>query len=79
MKNMPDTFSIDHKKTFSNQNTKNPSCVCAKCALWYESIPFMETLTCQCWQLKLNPLSMQINIYCLMTNQTPALLVQHAP
>ena len=34
--------------------------------------------TCQCWKLKLNPLSMQINIYCLMTNQTPVLLVQHA-
>ena len=33
--------------------------------------------TCQCWQLKLNPLSMQINIYCLMTNQMPVLLVQH--
>ena len=30
-------------------------------------------------QLKLNPLSTQINIYCLMTNQTPALLVQLAP
>ena len=35
--------------------------------------------TCQCRQLKLNPLSTQINIYCLMTNQTPALLVQRAP
>ena len=34
--------------------------------------------TCQCWQLKLNLLSTQINIYCLMTNQTPALLVQCA-
>ena len=32
-------------------------------------------MTCQCRQLQLNPLSMQINIYCLMTNQTPALLV----
>ena len=32
--------------------------------------------TCQCWQLKLNPLSTQINICCLMTNQTPVLLVQ---
>ena len=38
----------------------------------------METLTCQCRQLKLNPLSMQINIYCLMTNQISALLVQCA-
>ena len=34
--------------------------------------------TCQCRQLKLNLLSMEINIYCLMTNQMPALLVQHA-
>ena len=34
--------------------------------------------TCQCHQLKLNLLSTQINIYCLMTNRTPALLVQHA-
>ena len=33
--------------------------------------------TCQCRQLKLNPLSTQINIYCLMTNQMPALLIQH--
>ena len=35
--------------------------------------------TCQCRQLRLNPLSTQINIYCLMINQTPALLVQRAP
>ena len=35
--------------------------------------------TCQCRQLKLDPLSRQLNIYCLMTNQTPALLVQRAP
>ena len=35
--------------------------------------------TCQCRQLRLNPLSTQINICCLMTNQTPALLVQRAP
>ena len=34
--------------------------------------------TCQCRQLKLNLLSTQINIYCLMTNQTPALLVECA-
>ena len=34
---------------------------------------------CQCRQLQLNPSPTQINIYCLMTNQTPALLVQHAP
>ena len=32
-----------------------------------------------CQQLKLKLLSMQINIYCLMTNQTPVLLVQSAP
>ena len=35
--------------------------------------------TCQCPQLKLNLLSTEINFYCLMTNQTPALLVQRAP
>ena len=35
--------------------------------------------TYRCWQLKLNPLSTQINIYCLMTNKTPTLLVQRAP
>ena len=34
--------------------------------------------TCQCRQLRLNPLSTQINIYCIMTNQTHALLVQRA-
>ena len=38
----------------------------------------METSTCQCRQLKLNPLSTQINIHCLMTNQTPAFLIQRA-
>ena len=55
--------------------------VCSRCALWqyYEIVRFIETTTCQCRQLKLNPLSTQINIYCLMTNQTPALLVQCAP
>ena len=35
------------------------------------------SMTCQCRQLKLNLLSMKINIYCLMTNQMPVLLVQH--
>ena len=43
----------------------------------------METSTCQrlvnVGNFKLNLLSTQINIYCLMTNQTPALLVQRAP
>ena len=71
------------RKHFPNQNTKNPSCVCARCALWYESVRFMETSTCQrlgqCRQLKPKLLSTQINIYCLMTNQPPALLVQRAP
>ena len=56
-----------------SQNTKNPSCVGARWAL----LRFIETTTCQCRQLKLNPLSTQINIYCLMTNQTPALLVRY--
>ena len=32
--------------------------------------------TCQRRQLKLNLLSTQINFYCVMTNQTPALLVR---
>ena len=36
--------------------------------LW--SVRFIETTTSQCRQLKLNPLSMQINIYCVITNQT---------
>ena len=36
--------------------------------LW--SVRFIETMTSQCRQLKLNPLSMQINIYCVITNQT---------
>ena len=35
--------------------------------------------TCRCRQLKLNPLSTQINIHRLMTNQMPTLLVQRAP
>ena len=50
---------------------------------YYESIHFRHndlSKTCQsCQQLKLNLLSMQINIYCLMMSQTPALLVQHTP
>ena len=32
---------------FPNQNTKNLSCVCARCALWYESVRLMDTSTCQ--------------------------------
>ena len=35
--------------------------------------------TFQCRQLRLNPLSTQINIYRLMTNQMPPLLVQRVP
>ena len=61
------------------QNAKNHFCVCTRCTLWYESVRNRNddlSTTCQCWQLKLNPLSTQINIYCLMTNQTPVLLVQ---
>ena len=46
-------------------------------ALYYESVRFIDTTTCR--QLKLNLLSTEINFYCLMTNQTPALLVQRAP
>ena len=38
-------------------------------------VSFIKTMTCQWRQLKLNPLSMQINIYCLMTNQMPALII----
>ena len=53
-------------------------------SLWhYESVRFYRnedlSTTCQCRQHKLNPLSTQINIYCVMTNQTPALLVHRAP
>ena len=51
-----------------------------------ESVHFIETTTCQCRQLKLNPLSTQINIYCVMTNQTPrtpltraAVMLRHFP
>ena len=44
---------------------------------------FVETTTCQrlvsVGNFQLILLSMQINFYCLLTNQTPALLVQHAP
>ena len=69
----------------SSGYTKNCSCVCARCA--YGSIIWKRTsyrnddlsTTCQCRQLTLNPLSAQIDIYCLMTNQMPALLIQRAP
>ena len=51
-------------------------CVGLRCAVnpAYESVRFIEMTTYQ-----LNLLSTQINIYCLMTNETPALLVQGAP
>ena len=29
------------------QNTKNRLCVCARCTLWYDSVRFIETTTCQ--------------------------------
>ena len=53
-------------------------CILWKCT-FYRNDNCNLSMTCQCWQLKLNPLSTQINFYCLMTNETPALLVQHAP
>ena len=57
--------------------------VCERCTLWFESKRFIETTPCQqlviVGNLKLNRLSTQIKIYCLMTNETPALLVQRAP
>ena len=40
---------------------------------------FIETTTSQCQQLKLNPLSMQINIYCVITNQTLHSPLMRAP
>ena len=65
------------------QNTKIRSSVCERCTLWFESVRFIETTTCQrlvsVGNLKLNRLSPQIKIYCLITNETPALLVQRAP
>ena len=39
------------RKHFPDQNTKNPACACARCALWYESV--------RLWKLQLvNNLSM---------------------
>ena len=55
------------------------ACLFMCLALYCESVRFIDTATCQCRQLKLNLLSTEINFYCLMTNQTPALLVQRAP
>ena len=58
---------------------KSLVCLGKMSLMCYESVRLKEMSTCQRRQLKLNPLSTQINIYCLMTNQTPALLVQRAP
>ena len=44
--------------------------------IFYDSLKIISKFTRICMG---NLLSMQINIYCLMTNQTPVLLVQHAP
>ena len=57
------------------QNTKNPLCVGT--VLWKRTFYRHDDLssTCQFRQLKLNLLWTEINFYCLMTNQTPALLV----
>ena len=54
--------------------------MCPMVVLWKRMFYRNDELstTCQCRQLKLNALSMQINIHCLMTNQMPALLVQCA-
>ena len=46
---------------------------------FYGNIDLSTTFHDQCRQVKLNPMSTQINIHCLMTNQRPALLVQRAP
>ena len=54
-------------------------CLRTMCLMCYESVRLKETTTSQCRQLKLNPLSTQINIRRLMNNQTPALLEQRAP
>ena len=43
-----------------------------------QDVPY-GTMTYQCRQLKLSPLSTQIIIYYLMTNQTPTFLIQRAP
>ena len=59
--------------------------MCLMVVIWkyvfYRNDDLSTTCQCQqhCRQLKLNPLSTQIIIYCLMTNQMPALLIQRAP
>ena len=51
--------------------------------VFVQDVPFVRnndlSETCQCLQLKLNLLSMKITMYCLTTNQMPALLVQCIP
>ena len=72
-----------HKKTLSySKYPKSFLCLRKMCLMVWKRTFYGNvdlSTTCQCRQLKLNPLSMQINIYCLMTNQTPALLVQRSP
>ena len=63
----------------SSKYQKSFVCLRKMWLMCYESVRLKETTTCQCRRLKLNPLSTQINIYRLMNNQTPALLVQRAP
>ena len=71
------------EKHFSNQKyQKSFVCLRKMCLMVWKRTFYGNvdlSTTCQCRQLRLNPLSTQINIYCLMTNQTPALLVQRAP
>ena len=54
--------------------------MCLMVVLWKHTFYRNDDLstTCQCRQFKLNLMSTQINIYCLITHQTPALLVQCA-
>ena len=54
--------------------------MCPMVVLWMRMFyrNYALSTTCQGRQLILNPLSPQINIYCLVTNQTPKLLVQRA-
>ena len=72
-----------HKKTFSwSKYQKSFVCLRKMCLMVWKRTFYGNvdlSTTCQCRQFRLNPLSTQINIYCLMTNQKPALLVQRAP
>ena len=55
--------------------------MCLMVVLWKRTFHRNDDLStiCQYRQLKLIELSTQINIYCLITKQTPELLVQRAP